>query len=79
LTDPLTLFLAGDTALVIQQAKGIFTAMTEYDGELDFKDAAKKALERIAKWERDCGETLATYKAFQEAPGNAQCAAPPVF
>jgi hypothetical protein len=54
----LALFLAGDTALVIQQAKGIFTAMTEYDGELDFRDAAKKALERIAQWEKDCSKLL---------------------
>jgi hypothetical protein len=58
LTDPLTLFLAGDTALVIQQAKGIFTAMTEYDGDLDFKDAARKALERITQWEMDCRKLL---------------------
>jgi hypothetical protein len=54
----LALFLAGDTALVIQQAKGIFTAMTEYDGGLDFRDAARKALIRIAQWERDCREVL---------------------
>ena len=54
----LALFLAGDTALVIQQTKGIFTATTEYDGELDFKDAAKKALERITQWERDYASLL---------------------
>jgi hypothetical protein len=38
----LTLFLAGDTALTIQQAKGIFTAMTEYEGEIECKDAAER-------------------------------------